>query len=296
LAVSGSLVTTTMSLEGSVHITCPHCQCSFKVPPLDRVMTAQSAPKVILTPSDSEEDQPLFPTQNNCTKRGHQDSPSRNCTVCMSYWDTVDASLRPASLLTPGFRSSANATAVTNDCWIADAIISGPTDMISDQAALQEALEGTLTRLLGLGDDAPSEPAMKQSRRDEDPPPPPGPPPAVVLQPPVPVSTGGDEQNPWESVPSVALQPPVPVSSGAESSTPCTNASTAADYVGYFKNPDAMFECETCNRAFAEEFFCWQHVLSREQCHQQPRTAAAVQAWVGGTVGHGWISGRSKKK
>ena len=139
------------------------------------------------------------------------------------------------------------------------------------------------------GDDAPSEPAMKQSRRDEDPPPPPGPPPAVVLQPPVPVSTGGDEQNPWESVPSVALQPPVPVSSGAESSTPCTNASTAADYVGYFKNPDAMFECETCNRAFAEEFFCWQHVLSREQCHQQPRTAAAVQAW-------SMISGRSKKK
>jgi len=270
LAVSGSLVTTTMSLEGSVHITCPHCQCSFKVPPLDRVMTAQSAPKVILTPSDSEEDQPLFPTQNNCTKRGHQDSPSRNCTVCMSYWNTVDANLRPASLLTPGFRSSANATAVTNDVGL-----------------------GVWSR---AGDDAPSEPAMKQSRRDEDPPPPPGPPPAVVLQPPVPVSTGGDEQNPWESVPSVALQPPVPVSSGAESSTPCTNASTAADYVGYFKNPDAMFECETCNRAFAEEFFCWQHVLSREQCHQQPRTAAAVQAWVGGTVGHGWISGRSKKK
>ena len=214
MAVSGSLVTTTMSLEGSVHITCPHCQCSFKVPPLDRVMTAQS-------------------------------------------WCSPSVTL-------------AGGTA---------------------------------------GDEAPSQPAMKQSRRDEDPPPPPGPPPAVVLQPPVPVSTGGDEQNPWESVPSVALQPPVPVSSGAESSTPCTGpaadyvgycrmtmSGTAADYVGYFKNPDAMFECETCNRAFAEEFFCWQHVLSREQCHQQPRTAAAVQAWVSGTVGHGWTSMKSKKK
>ena len=60
-------------------------------------------------------------------------------------------------------------------------------------------------------------------------------------------------------------------------------------HVGYFKNSDAMFECETCSSAFVEEFFCWRHVCSREECHQQPRTAEAVQAW-------SMISGRSKKK
>ena len=86
-----------------------------------------------------------------------------------------------------------------------------------------------------------------------------------------PVANDPAKTRPAQSTTSPPLEPPPPVKSEAEP--------PSGHMVGY-KHSGIFFECLACEQEFTEEFSCWQHIVSKPDCHQEPDVLAAVQSYV----------------
>ena len=100
---------------------------------------------------------------------------------------------------------------------------------------------------------------------------------------------GEPEDNPLTLVPAKTTYaqntPPPPLGP-----PPLVNpeAEPPSNMIGY-KQCGNLFECLACEQTFTEEFSCWQHIVSRPECHEEPHVLDAVREYVNS-------SGPSKKK
>ena len=57
---------------------------------------------------------------------------------------------------------------------------------------------------------------------------------------------------------------------------------------GYNQIDKSLWQCTHCRETFPAEFSCWQHIVSKEDCHSDPRVLYAVEKYL--------LEPRSKKK
>ena len=73
-----------------------------------------------------------------------------------------------------------------------------------------------------------------------------------------------------------------PLTPPLESPPPVTKeAVPATDKIGYKHIAlGDFYECLSCEQTFAEEFSCWQHIVSRPECHEDPAVQAEVTKYL----------------
>ena len=80
-----------------------------------------------------------------------------------------------------------------------------------------------------------------------------------------------------ENTPSTSKEEYQPEASATRSKTDhLMDSGDAKNQIGYHEYVGG-FECSTCGDTFEKEWSCWQHVVSKDKCHEKPEVAKAVE-------------------